>query len=139
MKKELDDKLCNAFPNLYADRHASMRETCMCWGFPSDGWFDIIWRLSEKLEAEILKMPEEARKLCKASQVKEKYASLRVYLTCSTDIMEGFISEAEKESEITCETCGEPGKMRGKGWYYTACDLHTDDKDKIKSDKEETE
>lgn len=139
MKKELDDKLCNAFPNLYADRHASMRETCMCWGFPQNGWFDIIWRLSEKLEAEILKLPEDKRHLCKASQCKEKFGSLRYYMSCSNDIMDAAIREAEKESEKTCEICGEPGKMRGEYWYYVACDIHTDEKDKDKIELIESE
>lgn len=33
------------------------------------------------------------------------------------------ISEAEWETERTCEACGQPGKMRGGGWVvYTACD-----------------
>lgn len=51
MKKELDEKLTKAFPLLYADRHGDKRSTCMCWGFScGDGWFDIIWNLSEKLE-----------------------------------------------------------------------------------------
>lgn len=51
MNKELDDKLCRDFPNLYSDRHVSMQETCMCWGFNcGDGWFDIIYNLSSKLE-----------------------------------------------------------------------------------------
>jgi len=51
MKKELDDKLVNTFPMLYKDRNASKQETAMCWGFTcGDGWFDIIWELSSKLE-----------------------------------------------------------------------------------------
>ena len=51
MKKELDEKLVAAFPLLYKDRHESMQETAMCWGFAcGDGWFDIIWDLSSKLE-----------------------------------------------------------------------------------------
>lgn len=52
MKKELDEKLVKAFPLLYADRNGDKRSTAMCWGFSCrNGWFDIIWNLSEKLEA----------------------------------------------------------------------------------------
>ncbi len=40
MKEELDKKLVEAFPLLYGDRNAPMQTTCMCWGFPGDGWFD---------------------------------------------------------------------------------------------------
>jgi len=51
MRKELDERLTKAFPLLYADRHGDKRSTAMCWGFScGDGWFDIIWNLSEKLE-----------------------------------------------------------------------------------------
>ena len=51
MKEELDKKLVKAFPLLYGDRYGPMQSTAMCWGFEcSDGWFDIIWDLSSKLE-----------------------------------------------------------------------------------------
>lgn len=60
MDKELDEKLTKAFLFLYADRHGDMRSTCMCWGFScGDGWFDIIWNLSKKLEPLIRKIVKE--------------------------------------------------------------------------------
>jgi len=59
MKEELDKKLVKAFPLLYGDRHASMQSTAMCWGFPGDGWFDIIWDLSSKLEPLIQKFIDD--------------------------------------------------------------------------------
>jgi hypothetical protein len=60
MKQELDDQLCREFPNLYADRYASMQQTCMCWGFEiSDGWFSIIYNLSAKLEKLIVEYKEK--------------------------------------------------------------------------------
>ena len=34
-------------------------------------------------------------------------------------------------SSIICETCGAPGKHRGRGWFYTACDAHTKEEDLI--------
>lgn len=56
MKNELDEKLVKAFPLLYGDRNAPMQSTAMCWGFSfGDGWFDIIWDLSAKLEPIIKK------------------------------------------------------------------------------------
>ena len=60
MKEELDKKLVKAFPLLYGDRDATMQSTAMCWGFAcSDGWFDIIWDLSSKLEPLIQKFMDE--------------------------------------------------------------------------------
>ena len=55
MNEELDKKLVKSFPLLYGDRDAPMQSTAMCWGFPGDGWFDIIWDLSSKLEPLIQK------------------------------------------------------------------------------------
>jgi len=96
----------------------------MVWGFPGDGWEPIIRRLSEKLEAAIAALPAEERELCCASQVKEKFGSLRFYMNGSTDEMEAWISAAEDESERTCETCGAPGKNSGSVWLKTACEEH---------------
>ena len=42
MKDELDNKLCEKYPKIFKMRNASMQETAMCWGFPGDGWFNII-------------------------------------------------------------------------------------------------
>jgi len=123
MRDELDEKLVKEFPNLYRNRNGGMRTTCMYWGFEhGDGWFDIIYELSAKLEKLILEIPKEDREWTCASQVKEKYGTLRFYMTMETDEMSTFISEAERKSEITCETCGKPGEIRGRGWLMCICD-----------------
>jgi hypothetical protein len=124
MRPELDEALCRDFPLLYRDRHAPKHTTCMCWGFPGDGWEPLIRRLSVKLEAAIAVMPEDERELCRAFQVKEKYGTLRFYMTTETEEMSEWIAEAEDESAVTCEECGAPGRLRSKGWLYTACDEH---------------
>lgn len=129
MRKEFDVLLCTTFPNLYKDRFASMQVTCMCWGFPGDGWMLLIWNLSEQLERMILALPEEARAHCCASQVKEKFGTLRFYMSSSTQEMEDLIDKAEALSRVTCEDCGAAGKLRGTHWLYTACDEHTKKED----------
>ena len=120
MKQELDSALVRDFPNLYRAREWPMRDTCMCWGFPGDGWEPLIRRLSEKLERLILAEPDRVH--CYADQVKEKFGGLRFYMSCSTDEMEAAIDEAEAEAWRTCEECGAPGKTRGTGWIRTLCD-----------------
>lgn len=123
MRKELDEQLCRECPNLYADRGKSMMETCMYWGFDCmDGWFPIVRDLSLKLEAIIAAMPDEERAKYRAAQVKEKFGTLRFYMTAETDEMDKLIEEAEKASAVTCEYCGQPGKLRTKGWLFTLCD-----------------
>jgi len=59
MDKHLDEDLVKTHPLLFKDRHRSMRETCMCWGFPGNGWYDIIKELADKLEPLIEKFVEE--------------------------------------------------------------------------------
>lgn len=60
-----------------------------------------------------------------AVQVKEKFGTLRFYTNGGDEYIYGAISMAEALSAATCETCGAPGKLRGIGWLYTACDAHT--------------
>jgi len=123
MKKELDEALCKDFPNLYRKRHGNMMETAMMWGFEcGSGWHSIIRNLSKEVEAEILKLPEESRQYCCASQVKEKYGTLRFYMHSQTDEMDWLISEAEHKSSITCELCGKKGSIRADGWITVRCD-----------------
>ncbi len=233
MDKDLDNKLCQDFPLLYRDRHASMHNTCMCWGFPGTGWYQLLYDLSSKLEPLIqnivndlelkgdpecvcgqvrslhennkgrcLKIFQQPYKLdyitepirkwghfcipstiydskkikdriyvgyrrlksylsnkinnkinkilwflcdhnilykmndswCKeykmrhpcASQTKEKYGTLRFYMTSETEEMSKYISEAENLSAKTCEDCGAPGKYRNGGWVATLCDEHAE-------------
>jgi len=60
MRPELEDKLVRAHPLLYRDRYGDMRSTCMVWGFScNDGWFQLIWDLSQKLEKCIERFVEE--------------------------------------------------------------------------------
>ena len=123
MKNELDEALCRDFPLLYRRRDSDLRETAMCWGFEcGDGWEPIIRELSEKLEAILQKMPEDERGTCCASQVKEKYGTLRFYMHCSTDEMDNLINYAEHRSAYVCEICGKPAKnIDDRGWYIVRC------------------
>lgn len=60
-----------------------------------------------------------------ATQVKEKFGTLRFYVDYGeeyADEIEKLIRQAENESAITCEDCGNPGKTRPGGWIKTLCD-----------------
>lgn len=136
MSPELDKKLVDDFPLTFRDRNADLMKTAMCWGFEcGNGWEPLIRQACEKLEPLIVKHIKEAGKLdlyppC-ASQIKEKYGTLSFYLTSGTDEMYEIVEKAERKSGTICETCGAKGKLRGRGWYYTACNKHTKEGDKM--------
>ena len=81
----------------------------------SDGWFGIVYRLSQKIVL--------AGYTGKVVQVKEKFGTLRYYTQDENreNIVE-LIEDAIEESAITCETCGEPGKIYDQGWVHVKCE-----------------
>ena len=120
MNKRNDGYLVKKFPLLYRDRHASMSKSAMHWGFScGDGWFKLVRDLSKKLETMIVNGKLKSR----AAQVKEKFGTLRFYMTGGvTPEMNEEIHRAEALSARTCEKCGKPGKLvKIEGWLYTFC------------------
>lgn len=54
MSPELDKQLCEKYPKIFKDRHASMQTTAMCWGFECiDGWYKIIDVLCGNIQSHI--------------------------------------------------------------------------------------
>lgn len=123
MKKELQDKLVSYFPSLYIEKSWDSFYSPMAFGFcVGDGWFDIIWNLSTKIDSIIKGLPENERHLHRVVQVKEKFGGLRFYMSVNHVEIEKAIDEATRLSLITCEKCGKPGKMDSNGgWFQTIC------------------
>lgn len=136
MREELDKLLCEKYPKIFADRYKPMIETAMCWGFEcGDGWFDLIDNLCKEIQWHLDKNSKKDTPQFVCDQVKEKFGTLRFYGHGGDEKIRAFIWFAESFSGKLCETCGKPGKLRGDGWYYTACDEHTNKEDLV--DKEE--
>jgi hypothetical protein len=56
-------------------------------------------------------------------QVKEKYGTLRFYVSSAPEWYFDLIDYYEEESSKICEQCGNPGKVRlDRYWYLTLCD-----------------
>ena len=107
MNKDLDNRLTTYFPLLYVDRNGCKTKTAMCYGFAcGDGWFDLIFELSEKLESIIKKTNYTSSNQPKAVQVKQKFGTLRFYMVNETDEMRDLIREAERRSKSICHLCG---------------------------------
>lgn len=121
MKPELDAALCEKFPKIFRDRYAHPRTTAMCWGFDvGDGWFELLMDLCEDIQ----KHCDEIGEQVVATQVKEKFATLRFYVDKGDDTIYDLITKAEHRSARTCEVCGIPGELYGGGWIKTLCADH---------------
>lgn len=53
MHESLDKYLCDKYPKIFSERCKSPQETCMCWGFPDDGWFFLIDSLCDSIQRHI--------------------------------------------------------------------------------------
>jgi len=137
-------KLFTDFPKLY--RQAGNSRSTMQFGFEcGDGWFALVYQLSNDIEAEAKKLgldPQSDAWPC-ALQVKEKFGKLNFY--CDAGAAEGLepeqaggllslrpwpgiqtirelIANAEKQSTKICEDCGGVGKLHRDGWWRVVCD-----------------
>ena len=117
MKEELEQKIFKDFPNMYKPERPET-ESLMCFGFEcGDGWFDLLYSLSKDL-SEMEDLPEGFE----VEQVKSKFGTLRFYPNFGNEKIYERITQAEEESAVTCEDCGKPGKLTGKGWVTTLCE-----------------
>lgn len=108
-------------PKTYDEWLAKWKAKPECFSGVGDGWVPIIDRLAEKLVA--LGWNPETQ----LAQVKEKFGTLRFYIDGplnNNDLANEFVNVAESESAVTCETCGQPGRLRRGAWLHTSCDKH---------------
>jgi hypothetical protein len=124
MNPENSRRLQSDFPQLYRlQRLDPLRQdipTLMAlWGFEcGDGWTDLIYRLSRAISTHI----EFIGLGIVATQVKEKFGTLRFYVDGGDEEVFRLIDAAEQESATICELCGAPGTLVMKGWCSTRCE-----------------
>ena len=112
MNPKLEKTLFDQFPALYGGIGSTM------YGFETeDGWYRLIWVLSERLDA---LASESDRPYPQARQVKEKFGKLRFYASNLTDAMRECIKQAEQASANTCELCGQPGQLMVNDFLWAA-------------------
>jgi hypothetical protein len=100
-------------------------------GYPGvgDGWRDLVETAVGRIATAVAAAPRGSLKL---GQIKEKFATVRIYLDrrrALPDQTNAAIDEAielaEARSACTCETCGAEGRLfKAGGWFMTACDVH---------------
>lgn len=107
MRKELDDLLCERYPDIFIDRYADKTVTGMCWGFCcADGWFELIDSLCAAISSHVR---AGASLSVVARQVEEKFGRLRFHIRGADDEIRRLVWLTEDLSEMTCETCGRSG------------------------------
>lgn len=132
MNKELTQKLISRFPKIYSRYNLS--ESLMCRGFQfDDGWFDIIWELSESIEAISIYLKCSQPKI---EEIKQKHSALRIRLLNYDPLLDGgrikkAIKRAEDRAKITCEKCGAYGKIAHNArWLQVLCQIHANEMSK---------
>ena len=124
MNPENSQRLQSDFPRLYRsqrlDPFRQDQPTLIAlWGFEcGDGWIDLIYRLSQAISTYIESIGGDIV----ATQVKEKFGTLRFYVDGGDEEVFRLIDAAERESATICEACGAPGKFVTKGWCSTLCE-----------------
>ena len=148
MQAELQQTLIEKYPKIFQVNRSRRLEPYAMFGIEcGDGWYDILNALCFQIQNYIdwnnsqrqrllennphnMKIPDEIPQVV-VSQVKEKFGSLRFYYDGGDDRILGMISMADSMSAVTCEICGDRGRMRGRSWLYTACDKHTKEEDLV--------
>ena len=102
------------------------------------GWDKIVCDMFDKIEPVLQDLytlePEKSQdpeNQFHIAQIKEKFASLRVYIDIPSfwrteypqtyEVIKEAILTAESLSTETCELCGEAGKVVGTGWLSCRC------------------
>ena len=122
MKKVLNNRLRRKYPKILGNRGIDV----------GDGWY---WLLHNLLDLLQFDTDHNKHPQVKASQIKEKFGTLRFYISGGDDTQYGMVSLAELMSASICEDCGShEAKLRTiKGWKYTRCQgCH----DKLKEEKD---
>jgi len=94
MKPDLQDKLFEKFPKLFAQKDLPKEQTCMCWGIECpDAWYDVI-----HAACEIIQMNTDWNELpqIQFTQVKEKFGALCMYYDEHNAFANGVIAMAQR-------------------------------------------
>lgn len=128
MSPEYENLLVTRYPALFSGRTFPLTESLMGFGCEcDDGWFNILDTMCAALASAIKNGHWKNEEPYRFTQIKEKYAGLRVYDWGRTDYMDGIVDMAEALSYVTCETCGRPGVVccaAGGYWLKTLCPDH---------------
>lgn len=143
MNKENTEKLFKEFPEFFKHKEDLM-SSLMAFGFEcDDGWYNLIYNLCKDIkhyydthesniidkEWKIVGQKKGVPEHFYVTQVKEKFGSLRFYITGAPQQIHDMIHKAENKSYYICEGCGEKGEYYYRDelpWIQTLCDTCLD-------------
>lgn len=115
MRSDLEDKLLNDFPLLYRGAKEGVHRNLMSLGFCcGDGWFDLIYKLSEKLERviEVYAADPSAPLVCECGHQYHEHATDSHHSRCLVEWREAL--QLRTPTSVLCPDWGRPGSLKKK-------------------------
>ena len=125
MNKKLQAKLYTKYTKIFKQRKLSIQESAMPWGITTgDGWYWLLDMLCGQIQSYLGGNGRPKITQVEATQVKEKFGTLRFYYIGGDDKIDGMIWLAEYMSSSICEECGSTKnvKQRGTSYIKTLCE-----------------
>jgi len=174
MSPELEQVLVDTYPNFFRGKNEPLTQNLMAFGCEcGDGWYELIdtfcklasnklkharyIRLKPQFKTPDVEFEKYIAPDFKFIQVKEKYATIRLYFDITqpegdnkhrlneADILDRFgeilttIHAFEYYTDYlsgrTCEECGKPGKIYQGGWWRTLCPEHAKDSNRLEDEE----
>lgn len=123
MDQIFENHFCTRYPEIFRTRGD---ESAPYFGFDCrNGWFELLDATCTLIQKH---QKDQKDQLCApviASQVKEKFGTLRFYYRGGDDYIGRLIDLAEYLSESICDVCGKPGRtLERNKWLRTRCPSH---------------
>lgn len=95
----------------------------------SEGWFDLINTACSLIQRHLDYLDSRNKKIdFYWTQIKSKFAGLRLYYSGGDEYISGVVNMAESYSYNVCEFCGEKGVYCKRGnWVDTLCEIHANE------------
>jgi len=121
LNKKKHEVLLNKYPKIFAQYTLPPSRTAMCWGLEcGEGWYPMIDALCSDIQRYIDNTPGVEQ--IEATQVKQKFGTLRFYYGPYNKVLDELIWEACSKSGEICECCGSTEDIEmTKGWVQPLC------------------
>jgi hypothetical protein len=132
---DIIDMLCANIQNRI-DNAVTQRKYAIEWNEdvndPDNDWSD----KASFIKREEREVPELVDQVV-ATQIKEKFGTLRFYYSGGDDYIRGLVSMADSMTSRICEDCGSPGFARStkkQRWVRVLCEKHAEERGYIEDE-----